>query len=213
MTMTMPVPQQERSRRTLERLLDAGIEVLSEESLQSATAARIAARAGYTVGAFYSRFPSKEAMWVALVQRVGEHMRLKFDPLDALDPEEVRLRGAVEAVVNQFVSMYTDHSSLMIAVRRPAHVQPELAGTIRQLNEETLQRLARILGQWKDEVTHPNPKRAIDIALLMMATTLREYLLQDVSRLTSDRPISTKALAREVADSTCAYLTAGRSTP
>lgn len=195
----------------MERLLDAAIEVLSEESLASATAARIAARAGYTVGAFYARFPSKQAMWVALVERVGEQMRLKFDPLDALDPESVRLPAAVEAVVRQFVSMYTDHSSLMIAVRRPAHIQPELAGTIRQLNEETLRRLAHILGQWEDEVNHPNPERAIEVALLMVASTLREYLLQDVSRLTTQRAISSKAMAREVTDATCAYLTAGRS--
>ena len=207
----MPIPQQERSRRTLERLLDAAIDVLSEESLASATAARIAARAGYTVGAFYPRFPSKEAMWVALVQRVGEQMRLKFDPLDALDPESVRLPAAVEAVVGQFVEMYTDHSSLMIAVRRPAHVQPELAGTIRQLNEETLGRLAGILRQWSDEVNQPDPDRAIEVALLMIATTLREYLLQDVSRLTSERSITAQALAGEVTEATCAYLTAGRS--
>ena len=63
--MTIPrfrPPQQTRSRETLDRILDAAERVLDEKSFTEATLAEIMERAGVTVGAFYRRFPDKDAL-------------------------------------------------------------------------------------------------------------------------------------------------------
>ena len=55
-------PQQSRSRETLDRILDAAEQVLAEKAFGEATLAEIMDRAGVTVGAFYRRFPDKNAL-------------------------------------------------------------------------------------------------------------------------------------------------------
>src|SRR5688572_1885607 len=55
-------PQQSRSQATLDRILDAAETVLEEKSFSEATLAEIMDRAGVTVGAFYRRFPDKDAL-------------------------------------------------------------------------------------------------------------------------------------------------------
>src|SRR3954465_1577917 len=55
-------PQQLRSRETLDRILDAAEQVLEQKTFNEATLAEIMERAGVTVGAFYRRFPDKDAL-------------------------------------------------------------------------------------------------------------------------------------------------------
>lgn len=81
-------PQQERSRRTLERILDAAEEVLREKRFEAATVEEICREAGYTVGAFYARFESKDALLEALEERLREEMTEELLPL--LDPDRPR---------------------------------------------------------------------------------------------------------------------------
>lgn len=78
---TQPKPVR-RSRvearaETRRRLLEAAAEAFADEGFAGATVEDIAARAGYTRGAFYSNFADKEAAFFALMdermeQRAGE---------------------------------------------------------------------------------------------------------------------------------------------
>ncbi|WP_449283349.1 TetR/AcrR family transcriptional regulator [Leucobacter sp.] len=61
-----------RRQETRTRLLDAAIEVFAEEGLQGASVEAVCARAGFTRGAFYSNFSSKEQLFLALLEREFE---------------------------------------------------------------------------------------------------------------------------------------------
>ena len=77
--------RQKRSRETTLALLQAGAEMLRGRSLAELSIETLCARVGATVGAFYSRFDSKEAYFnalVALAARDGE--TLEFPP-----PEQI----------------------------------------------------------------------------------------------------------------------------
>lgn len=54
-----------RRRETRGRLIDAAVEVFVEEGLQGASVESICTRAGFTRGAFYSNFSSKEQLFLA----------------------------------------------------------------------------------------------------------------------------------------------------
>ena len=56
----------EQQARTRQRLLEAAGEVIAEHGLDGATIDDIAARAGYSRGAFYSNFSDKLALLIAL---------------------------------------------------------------------------------------------------------------------------------------------------
>jgi AcrR family transcriptional regulator len=58
-----------RRLKTQERLMDAAFEVFSEVGIHAASVEMIAERAGFTRGAFYSNFDTKEELFLALADR------------------------------------------------------------------------------------------------------------------------------------------------
>src|SRR4051794_866365 len=58
----------ERQAQTRAALLDAGHQLIVERGYEGASVVAIAERAGFTRGAFYSNFSSKEELFAALLQ-------------------------------------------------------------------------------------------------------------------------------------------------
>lgn len=68
--MTIPVTR--RRENTRARLLDAAAQVFAEIGLEGASVEAICERAGFTRGAFYSNFESKDQLFLALASSVAE---------------------------------------------------------------------------------------------------------------------------------------------
>lgn len=62
-------PVQARSRHTVEVILQAAIQVFEARGYAAGTTARIAERAGVSVGTLYQYFPNKDAVVAALAER------------------------------------------------------------------------------------------------------------------------------------------------
>jgi len=82
----MAVPERlsraEKREQTRSRLMDAAAEVIRRRGYGAASVEAIAAEAGYTRGAFYSNFESKEQLFVALLQdRVYRNYRRLLEEL------------------------------------------------------------------------------------------------------------------------------------
>jgi AcrR family transcriptional regulator len=104
---TLPRPRRPRrlSRRekqaeTRQRLLDAAERVFLRTGLQGSSVEAIAAEAGFTRGAFYSNFESKDELFVELLHtRVYErYTRLAKESEEQPGTPRERLRWAVERV-------------------------------------------------------------------------------------------------------------------
>jgi AcrR family transcriptional regulator len=98
-------PRQERSRRTVERILDAAARIFHEQGYAAATTNDIADEADVSVGSLYQYFPNKGALLVALTARHIEDTTAGLaDLLSGLDAEagfEVILRAVVDFLVEQ----------------------------------------------------------------------------------------------------------------
>ncbi|KQQ06261.1 MULTISPECIES: TetR/AcrR family transcriptional regulator [unclassified Rathayibacter] len=70
--MTSEVPETARRSRTRERLLDAAYEVFADVGVHTASVEQISEAAGFTRGAFYSNFSSKEELFFALMEREND---------------------------------------------------------------------------------------------------------------------------------------------
>src|ERR1700686_565904 len=67
--------QAERTRATRRKLLDAAKRIFAQDGFEAARLEDIAAGAGYTRGAFYANFKSKEDIFFALFEEgVGERI-------------------------------------------------------------------------------------------------------------------------------------------
>ncbi|WP_425955778.1 helix-turn-helix domain-containing protein [Xylanimonas sp. McL0601] len=79
-----------RRERTRERLLDAAAEVFARVGFGAASVEAIAEAAGFTRGAFYSNFESKEELFLALTDRQGRrHVAALEAAVTALDADVV----------------------------------------------------------------------------------------------------------------------------
>jgi AcrR family transcriptional regulator len=101
-------PQQDRSRATRQRLLEAAIECLAELGWTGSTVAVVAERAGVTRGALQHHFRTREELFTAAIEHVAaERLAFLRGQQDML-PQQGRAR--TEAVVEMIVRMYTDES-------------------------------------------------------------------------------------------------------
>ncbi|WP_041748358.1 TetR family transcriptional regulator [Bradyrhizobium cosmicum] len=94
-------PQQARSSGLVAAILDAAVQVLAKEGAQRFTTARVAERAGVSVGSLYQYFPNKAAILFRLQsdewRRTSELLR---DILaDRAKPPLERLRALVHAFI------------------------------------------------------------------------------------------------------------------
>lgn len=64
-------PQQGRSRQLVQSLVDAAAIVIARHGLEAATAARIAAQAGVSVGSLYQYFDAKEDLYAAVLEQIA----------------------------------------------------------------------------------------------------------------------------------------------
>jgi AcrR family transcriptional regulator len=62
-------PRQERSRRTVARILDAAAHIFHEQGYSGATTNDIADEAGVSIGSLYQYFPNKDALLLALAHQ------------------------------------------------------------------------------------------------------------------------------------------------
>jgi AcrR family transcriptional regulator len=116
-------PQQARSAELVSAILEAAIQVLAKEGAARFTTARVAEKAGVSVGSLYQYFPNKAAIlfrlqsdeWVqttTMLQRILENQ--ETPPLDRLrtlvhafirsECEEAQMRGAL----NDAAPLYRD---------------------------------------------------------------------------------------------------------
>lgn len=81
MAETRRIPTQDRSKKRVERILDAAAHVFAEEGYEAATMEGIAARAETSIGSIYQFFPNKLAVFTELARTYHAKLRVFFDML------------------------------------------------------------------------------------------------------------------------------------
>ncbi|QAU47353.1 TetR family transcriptional regulator [Bradyrhizobium guangzhouense] len=94
-------PQQARSSELVGAILDAAVQVLAKEGAQRFTTARVAERAGVSVGSLYQYFPNKAAILFRLQSDEWRSTSrlLRGILADQTQPPPARLRALVHAFI------------------------------------------------------------------------------------------------------------------
>jgi AcrR family transcriptional regulator len=134
--------KQERSRQTVEALLEAAARVLQRRGYAGATTNRIAATAGASVGTLYEYFANKEAVYDALIQQEIETVVAAIRSND-LDPDAT-IHDTLSWVLRRAMSALRHGPDFLRALeqvpgavfrRRLAKARNAVIGFIRQLLE------------------------------------------------------------------------------
>ena len=153
-----------RSRRTVERILDAAARIFHEQGYAGATTNDIADEADVSVGSLYQYFPNKDALLVALTKRHIESATAGLaDLLSRLSVDagfDVILRKVVDFLVEQH-DLDELHLLVMHRAPRTPEIGIELDRALSQLVDVTAQLLVPRLD---------DPQRRTLIARMIVAT-------------------------------------------
>src|SRR5262249_60436809 len=102
-TSPRKLASQQRSRLTVDALLEATARILIREGYDRASTNKIAAAAGVSIGSLYQYFPSKEAVVAALIDRHTQELSQVV--LNALlkvsaHPLEIGVRELIKAAID-----------------------------------------------------------------------------------------------------------------
>lgn len=176
----MPEPKQARSRETQGRIVAAALELVAERGREGPSVPEISERAGVSIGAFYGRFPTKEALF--------EHVdRQLFDEsarcwVTFLAPENWRGRHAAEIVrevVRGWVDAVANHHPLNRALTerwRSASPSPAVRAAATAHYEAIFDALGALLEERRDEVGHPDPRLGAKMLIEVIDAVLVERL-------------------------------------
>ena len=104
MSEALKAPQQDRSRATRQRLLEAAVESLAEVGYAATTVSVVAARAGVSRGAAQHHFPTRADLFAAAVEYMTEVRLAEIRAQAAALPSGA---GRTEAIVGMLADVYT----------------------------------------------------------------------------------------------------------
>jgi AcrR family transcriptional regulator len=167
--------KQERGQVTYDRLISTGFHMLEERELQDISIAELTKEAGYSVGAFYSRFRSKDEFFDALIAKHLETRTAAQVYLFATLPTET----LVSEMVHNMLSYYWDRRKFWRAVliRSAKDTLNDFWEPIRHhgqaLRERFVNRLKKDIGR---ELT-AEEEANIMIAFLMLLGTINSTII------------------------------------
>jgi AcrR family transcriptional regulator len=160
------LPKQDRSRITVEAILEATTHILTEEGYERASTNCIAERAGISIGSLYQYFPNKESLISALMEQhsneIAELVESKlnhlFDhPLETTIPELIRAVIAAHAINPRL------HQVLNEEIPRSERLHQ-----MQQAEERITVLLRAYLERWND---HTNP-RNLEMTVFILGRTV-----------------------------------------
>lgn len=199
--------RQERSRRTVERLMRAAEALFAERGIADVGVAEIAARAGVGVGTFYGRFESRDAFVAAFHERFFSDPEPLL-PERALPPARERTAASiVRALVRRRVRHYATRGPLLRAVLTHSRARPD-AGFRDQAGRFAARasaRLDELFAPHLEEIAHPEPTEAIRFAMWLVETALKDQLLLR-DRHSAGLAFTDERLERELTRTALGYL-------
>lgn len=194
-------PKQTRSRRTLERIVRASLEILEEEGPDALTVKAIVKRADSSVGSFYARFEGKDDLLEYLGERAWTEAAERWDrTLEERDWSELELAELVDGAVGLLVETDRSRASYLKALDRAGASQDAFAG----FRLHVLDGIASLLRARRDEIEHADPDLAVEVGLRGVVGVL------DAAARGAWSAPSAPALRREASRLLRGYLTPAR---
>jgi AcrR family transcriptional regulator len=204
-------PRQRRSRETLQRVLDAFVELLAKKPFEEITMAELARRARIAVTSIYARFENKQALVLAAHERYRAEMLREIDLL--LNPARWGAAN-LEVIIHEVMTgVITDRRSRLPLLRAALLINDrEVYERAAQISRHVSERMTTLLAPRLDWLPAAERERTIDFALRSATSVLQQRLVfGDIEPARFH--LSETELAQRLADQFFATLTLARPAP
>lgn len=182
--LDLPQPQQSRSFKTRQSFVDAGWEILRNQSWESVSITAIAKKARRSVGVFYQRFGSKDDFLTVLLNR---WLETSYGSLNAWPPAQSAtelihwyLRDAFDRIR---ANRYLWRAALQRSWDNPAFWEP-----FREMGAKRREVLSDRLGQVRGHALSEDEQHRLGAAIQVFNSVLNNALLNDPGPLRVDQP-------------------------
>ena len=202
-------PAQERSRETVDRLVEAVEELLKTRLFEDISVQDIVRRAGRSVGSFYARFGSKEALLPHLYQRYHDHLEASLDPRrKRVNWEQLDFTGTVASLVDFLLAVYDERRGLLrvlalFARTHPDALPPDVVAHRRRIYDP----FVHILLRHREHIRHTDAEAASRFGLFLVSSVAREKILFGDAPHSRVTPLTREALQSELVRALHSYLT------
>ena len=172
--------RQQRSRETTLALLEAGAELLRSRSLGELSIEKLCTKVGATVGAFYSRFESKQAYFnalMALAARDGERRLSELPGEPSL--KDADLAARCRFLVSGVIAWIRAHEGVLRAALQHDDTRPDKWTTFKQLARATTERATPLLLPAMGKNRKAAKTRTIAFGFQVVLGTLVNAILND----------------------------------
>ena len=156
--------RQARSRKSYKAFIEAGFALLEDKEFEDITIAGIAREAGYSVGAFYARFASKDEFLDAMIAYHIEERSGQRDHLLDNEPHETLIESLIDGLVNY----YWKRRGFWRAVLMRSTTDPELWAPIRVSAQTFVARLTERIQRDSGRALTPEEEANIRFAIHMV---------------------------------------------
>ncbi|OCJ00609.1 TetR family transcriptional regulator [Rhizobium sp. AC27/96] len=191
------LPKQARSTELVATILQAAAQVLAKEGAQRFTTARVAEKAGVSVGSVYQYFPNKSAI---LFRLQSDEWRQTTDLLrDILEDKGRPPLDRLRALVHSFIRSECDEAAIRVALSdtAPLYRDAPEAHEARASGDVTV---LRFMQEALPDVSEEARALAADLITTTLATVGKQF------SETPRTPAEIDAYADAMADMFCAYL-------
>jgi len=202
---TVRPPKQKRSQQSLERVLDASVQLLEENGFEAFTIQDVSKRAGVSVGAIYARFGNKESLLRVVHRHAMESLRPEHESVEAVDTGPADVRQVIVEAVRAVAEIFRGNEDLLRAFMHLGAIDDEIARRGSESSVDLARRFEATVLAHRDELSHPDPETAVDVAYRMTYCTFARQVMYG-PEFESDRAISWDDLVAEVGSACTAYL-------
>lgn len=155
-------PKQPRSRKTLERLVSAGLAILVEEGPAGVTVQAVVARARSSVGSFYARFRGKDDLLAYLRESIRESAAAEWsEALFAQSWSDNGLPTLAGEVIDLLLELRARWEARLRAARGLSSGEADYEAFRGRIVDE----LAARLLERRSDITHTHPEVAVRVGL------------------------------------------------
>jgi AcrR family transcriptional regulator len=187
--------REDTREQTTQRLLDAAQKLIAKKGVSAASVEDIAAAAGYTRGAFYSNFSSKDDLFIELLRRDHAQTHAQFE---ALQNDSIPLDRIHERSREIYSRMYRDNESFMnwTEARMLATRDAKFRAKLNALFAEKRAEIARFIDYFyaRAGATPPVPTTVMAMGFMSLFEGVQLSMLSSPTDMTQDNAESVLSL-------------------
>jgi AcrR family transcriptional regulator len=156
----IPMPKQERSRRTREKIIEAAIQLFEERGFEKTTSNDIAAAAGVSIGSFYAYFTDKRKLLLLIFEQLVSE---RLDAVFSNFPEEDLLGCNGRQCIRDSVERVFQNKAVTPGLNRILHEMAEKDPDINAIRKDFIHRSVHHLGALLEKAREAGRLQSVEV--------------------------------------------------